>query len=91
MAIVSLAGLLKSSAVLWMLGISYNPPKEHRALQPDIICSTSYNYEYKTCDDEMLVELYDVHNMLSYEPGKQVQDGDLFLIVDIENETRPTA
>ncbi len=51
MAIVSLAGLLKSSTVLWMLGISYNQPKEHRNTSPLVICHPSYQYEYKSCQD----------------------------------------
>jgi len=51
MAIVSLAGLLKSSTVLWMLGVSYHQPKEHRDLSHEVICSSSYNYGYQTCDD----------------------------------------
>jgi len=49
MPIVSLAGLLKSSTVLWILGISYNAPKDHRDISKHLC--TSDVYAYKNCED----------------------------------------
>jgi len=48
---VSLASLLASSTVVWLLGISYDQPKEIRNISPQVICNEDYDYGYKSCAD----------------------------------------
>lgn len=66
MAIISLAGLLKSSTVLWLIGVSYHQPKEHRDTSLAVICQSDYPYGYKTCDDLL-------HYVTPTEPGQSYQ------------------
>jgi len=51
MGMVSIAALLKSSTVVWLLGLSSPTLKEHRDLSLPVICHPTYDYGYKSCDD----------------------------------------
>jgi len=54
---VSILSLLKSSTVLWLIGVSYDGPKEHRDLSVKTICADSYDYGMSEVDScEKLVQ-----------------------------------